>query len=95
MALALAENALHWLRSATACFPFFQCVALEIRTDGPASDFDLGIHGSFAGFDARFLERLKRDRNSRQNFTGWPPFDMHTDTHARFPELRLPGRLLG
>ena len=85
VALALAENALHLAEMSHRVFSVFpNAWTAEIRRDGPASDFDLRIHGGFAGFDVRFLERLKRDRNARQDFTGWPPFDMHTDTHARF-----------
>ncbi len=57
--------------------------SLEIHAD-TGSGYSLQIHGTSAGFDSRFLERIKRDRNARRDFTGWPAFDVHTDTHASY-----------
>lgn len=85
VALALAENALHLAEMSHCVFSVFpEAWTIEIHRNDPASEFELRIHGRFAGFDARFLERVKRDRYGRQDFTGSPQFDIHTDTHARF-----------
>ena len=84
VALALAENALYLGEMSHRVFSvFLDAWSLDISNDG-GPEFDLRVKGEFAGFDVRFQERLKRDRQSRRDFAGWPQFDIHTDTHARY-----------
>ncbi len=67
--------------TAHAVFPD-DCV-VRIFAEGPL-DYEITVEGKYAGFDRNLSERIKRDRNSRDRFVGFPQFDHHTATHQKY-----------
>ena len=58
------------------------CVA-RVFDSGPY-DFTIDIEGAHIGYDRTFSDRVIRDRESRNQFVGFPQFDNHTATHQRY-----------
>jgi hypothetical protein len=58
------------------------CV-VRVFDSGPL-DYRIKVEGEYAGFDRAFAERIRRDRESRDRFVGFPQFDYHTATHQKY-----------
>ncbi len=70
-------------QSDTAHLVFRKDCVVRVFESGPL-DFEITVEGAYAGFDHALLERIRRDRNSRVKFVGFPQFDQHTATHQKY-----------
>jgi hypothetical protein len=83
-ALACAESMVDLAHESDLAHLVFRrdCV-VRVFDSGPL-DYTIKVEGDYAGFDRTFAERIRRDRESRDRFVGFPQFDYHTATHQKY-----------
>ncbi len=83
-ALVCAESMVHLAQESDLSHLVFRkdCV-VRVFESGPL-DFEIAVEGAYTGFDRALSERIRRDRNSRDRFVGFPQFDHHTATHQKY-----------
>lgn len=83
-AIVCTESMVHLAQESDlvhSIFPDDCLVSVQSETTGYCS---IAITGEHAGYDTRFVTRVRRDRQSRDRFVPPPQFDNHTDTHASY-----------
>ena len=80
-ALACAESMVDLAQQSDCVHSVFphDCV-VRVFDSGPY-DFTVDIEGAQLDYDVTFSDRVIRDRESREQFVGFPQFDNHTATH--------------
>jgi hypothetical protein len=73
-------------QSDTAHLVFREDCVVRIFESGPL-DYEITVEGAYAGFDRVLSERVRRDRDSRDRFVGFPQFDYHTATHQKYLDV--------
>lgn len=84
MAVSCAEQMAHLaMESDLVSCVFHEDVQVEVFDSGHI-DYHIGTIGRHAGYSERFYERLKRDRNSRNDTIASPHFNIHTAKHQHY-----------